>query len=41
MGDSGLSGEEWRYGSLVEENGVDVSVRPWCQYYIDAEIKFN
>ncbi|KAM0917416.1 hypothetical protein ACQ4PT_009527 [Festuca glaucescens] len=23
------------------KQGVDVSVRPWCQYYIDAEIRAN
>jgi hypothetical protein len=27
--------------SLWWRDGVDVSVRPWCQYYIDAKISAN
>jgi hypothetical protein len=25
--------------ALWWRDGVDVSVRPWCQYYLDAKIK--
>jgi hypothetical protein len=27
--------------ALWWKEGVEVSVRPWCQYYIDAEIVLN
>jgi hypothetical protein len=27
--------------ALWWKEGVEVSVRPWCQYYIDAEIRLN
>jgi hypothetical protein len=27
--------------ALWWRDGVEVSVRPWCQYYIDAQIKFE
>jgi hypothetical protein len=27
--------------ALLWRDGVDVSVRPWCQYYIDVEINFE